>query len=76
LRAVPKKYRDALPLDSVGEHGRRRSDKNELSDEAFFKKHQFHRQDPVFRNIEMLQYFIVFIPKKALKFFAGAISLF
>jgi hypothetical protein len=71
LRAIPKKYREALPLDSIGDYGRRRSEKHELSDEMFLKKYEFPRRDPVFRNIEMLQYFIVFLPKKALKFFAG-----
>ena len=75
LRAVPRKYREALPLDSIGDYGRRRSEKNETSDESFFKKYHFHRRDPVFRNIEMLQYFIVFIPKKALRFFAGIVFI-
>jgi hypothetical protein len=75
LRAIPKKYREALPLDSLGDYGRRRSEKNDISDEQFLKKYGFPRRDPIFRNIEMLQYFIVFLPKKALKFFAGEFCL-
>jgi len=75
LRAIPKKYREALPLDSLGDYGRRRSEKNDISDEQFLKKYDFARRDPIFRNIEMLQYFIVFLPKKALKFLAGEFCL-
>jgi hypothetical protein len=71
MRSSPKKYREALPTDQLDENGRRRSDKNEISDEAFIKKHSFPRRDPTFRNIEMIQYFVSFLPKKALKFFAG-----
>jgi hypothetical protein len=71
LRALPKKYRDALPLDQLDGNGRRRGDKPEVSDELFMKKHGFPRRDPTFRNVEMLQYFVSFLPKKALKFFAG-----
>jgi hypothetical protein len=73
LRSVPKKYRDALPLDQLDGNGRRRPDKSEIPDEVFLKKHGFPRRDPTFRNVEMLQYFISFLPKKALKFFAGMI---
>ena len=71
LRSLPKKYRDALPLEQLDGNGRRRSDKTELSDDLFMKKHGFHRRDPTYRNVEMLQYFISFLPKKVLKFFAG-----
>jgi hypothetical protein len=71
VRSIPKKYRDALQTDHLDENGRRRSDKLEISDEAFLKKHGFPRRDPTFRNMEMFQYLISFLPKKALKFFAG-----
>jgi E3 ubiquitin-protein ligase HUWE1 len=74
LRQLPKKYRDALPLD--GEIGRRRSDKNEISDEMFLKKHGFPRRDPTFCNVEMLQYFISGLPRKAIRFFAGKLLVF
>lgn len=71
MRAIPKKYREALPLDQYDGNGRRRSDKAELTDEGFLKKHGFPRRDPTFRNVEMLQYFVSFLPRKAIKFFAG-----
>src|SRR5208282_4070216 len=71
LRSLPKKYRDALPFDQLDGNGRRRSDKTELPDDLFMKKHGFPRRDPTYRNVEMLQYFISFLPKKVLKFFAG-----
>jgi hypothetical protein len=68
---MPKKYREASPLDNYDSNGRRRSDKGELSDESFLKKYGFTRRDANFRNFEMLQYLVSFIPKKALKFFGG-----
>jgi len=71
LRHLPKKYRDAFPLDKPDDMNRRRSDRNDLSDEMFLKKHGFPKRAPIFRNIEMLQYFISSLPKKAIKFFAG-----
>jgi E3 ubiquitin-protein ligase HUWE1 len=71
LRSLPKKYRDALPLDQLDGNGRRRSDKTELPDDLFMKKHGFPRRDPTYRNVEMLQYIVSFLPKKVLKFFAG-----
>jgi hypothetical protein len=75
LRSLPKRYREALPLDQLDSNGRRRSDKAEIPDELFLKRHGFPRRDPAFRNVEMLQYFVSFIPKKALRFFAGEINL-
>jgi hypothetical protein len=72
---LPKKYREALPsVDKSDENGRRRTEKNEISDEMFTKKHEFSRRHPVFRNVEMLNYFIIGLPKKAIKFFAGIIT--
>lgn len=75
MRALPKKYRDALQLDQLDAHGRRRSDKTEIPDDMFMKKNGFPRRDPTFRNVEMLQYFVSFLPKKVLKFFAGTTQL-
>ena len=71
LRSLPKKYREALPVDQIDANGRRRSDKSEIPDDLFLKKNGFPRRDPTFRNVEMLQYLVSFLPKKALKFFAG-----
>ena len=71
MRSIPKRYRDAFQIDHFDENGRRRSEKLEISDEAFLKKFSFPRRDPTFRNLEMFQYFIAYLPKKALKFFAG-----
>jgi hypothetical protein len=71
MRATPKKYREALPIDQYDGNGRRRSDKAELTDDGFLKKHGFPRRDPTYRNVEMLQYFVSFFPRKGLKFFAG-----
>ena len=69
--SLPKKYRDALPVDFGGGNGRRKSDKTELPDDVFLKKHGFPRQDAAFRNVEMLHYFFSSLPTKAIKFFAG-----
>lgn len=68
---MPKKYREAAPLDSFDANGRKRQDKIELPEEIFVKKYGFSRRDPNFRNFEMLQYLISFIPKKVIKFFGG-----
>ena len=71
IRNLPKKYRDALSLDQLGSNGRRRNDKPEIPDDVFLEKYGIPRRDPTLKNVEMIQYFISFIPKKTLKFFSG-----
>jgi len=71
LRSLPKKYKDALPLQNTIEDPRRRSQVNELSDENFLKKYGFPRRSLLFRNIELLQLFIGLIPRRTQRFFAG-----
>jgi hypothetical protein len=74
VRSLPKKYREAFPCDQFDSNGRRRSDKTEMPDDIFMKKYSFPRRDPTYRNVEMLQYFVSFLPRKALKVFAGKVN--
>lgn len=42
-----------------------------MPDDMFFERYGFSKREPNFRNFEMLQYLVTFIPKKVLRFFGG-----
>ena len=72
MRLLPKKYKDALSMENIeNPNTRRRSDKSDLTDDAFMNKHGFPRRSPIFRNIELFQLLIGLLPRRTQRFFAG-----